>query len=86
MVSTVREFQYLLGISVVLLGTLAANGESREKKAVSHRQVATVARKPCSVRFGGSALPEPCDRVGEMPATAEPMRIIGKLPTAQSPR
>jgi len=86
-VSWARKFQYLLGIGLIVLAALEANGESRERKTVSHRQgVVRAPRKSCSVRFGGSALPEPCDRLGEMPATAEPMHIIGKLPSRRDVR
>ncbi len=41
------------------------------------------ASKTCLVRISGQPFLQPCDRVAEMPATAEPMHIIGNLPRAK---
>jgi hypothetical protein len=81
-----------LTVQVVIIAALAlcaqafADGTTEKKTAKNSRIVKAVAARSCVVRFGGSVFPEPCDRVGEMPATAEPMRIIGKLPTTRDAR
>jgi hypothetical protein len=77
---------------VVAAATLAicaatfAGGSEARKTTAKPRNIQKSSSKTCFVRFGGSAFPEPCDRLGEMPATAEPMRIIGKLPTGPDAR
>lgn len=81
-----------LTVQVVVIAALAlcaqafGDGTTEKKATKNSRTGKAVAGKSCVVRFGGSAFPEPCDRVGEMPATAEPMRIIGKLPTTRDAR
>src|SRR3954466_13940840 len=76
------------GIAVVAIVTcasaLADGPKDRSVPTKKRRVVQKAAQKPCHVSFGGSAIPEPCDRVGEFPSTASPMHIIGKLPVAQT--
>jgi hypothetical protein len=77
----------VVAAGVLVLGSSIVNAESKEASVTKNRRtVQKSSSKTCFVRFGGSAFPEPCDRLGEMPATAEPMRIIGKLPTARDTR
>ena len=59
-------------------------GEPADKPVRSKRvQILRAEKKDCTVRFSGSPFPQPCDRLAEMPATAEPMHIIGSLPPVQ---
>jgi hypothetical protein len=60
-----------------------ADSNSEPQSATKSRAAQKTAHKTCTVRFGGSAFPEPCDRVSEIPTTAEPMRIIGTLPRSK---
>jgi hypothetical protein len=83
----VRKLGCALVVGTVALVASTSNSQTKEKHAAkNHRTVQKRQVTTCLVRFGGSAFPEPCDRLGEMPATAEPMHIIGKLPTARDAR
>jgi hypothetical protein len=84
-----RKLACSLTIGMLVLAVSVVNGETKEKASPKndHRSIHRKAvHKACCVRFGGSAFAEPCDRVGEMPATAEPMHIIGKLPSTRNLR
>ena len=68
-----------------MLGTSTSNGQTKEKKvatAKEHRTAQVTQSRTNYVHFGGSALPEPSDRLGEFPSTASPMQIIGRIPGA----
>jgi hypothetical protein len=87
-----RNFNHAIGSAIVVAALLASASafadatKERTVAAKNHRVVQKVARKPCQVSFGGSAIPEPCDRVGEFPSTASPIHIIGGSPIAQKTR
>jgi hypothetical protein len=76
---------FALGATMFMLmfcvSASAGQPNTKKKNAIVPKQ----SRKMCFVHFGGSAFAEPCDRLAEMPATAEPMHIIGKLPVIERP-
>jgi len=78
------------GIALVAVVTSASAfaGATTDQTAPpkNHRVAHRVAQKSCHVAFGSSAIPEPCDRIGEYPSTASPMHIIGGSPIAQTGR
>jgi hypothetical protein len=77
----------VVAAGALVFGSSTVNAGSGEIGATkNHRALHKSSSKTCFVRFGGSAFPEPCDRLAEMPATAEPMRIVGTLPTARDAR
>lgn len=76
----------LLVIAVLTFPAVTFADSKSKAPSGTTRVVHKSVHKACTVRFGGSAFPQPCDRVGEMPATAEPMRIIGKLPSSRDIR
>ena len=72
-------------LAAVVICSSASAGAGKDQAPVKkQRVVQKVTRKPCKVSVGGSAFPEPCDRLGEFPSTASPMHIIGALPAAQT--
>lgn len=87
-----RNFNHAIGSGIVVAALLicasafADTTKDRTVAAKNHRVVRKVTQKPCHVSFGSSAIPEPCDRVGEFPSTASPMHIIGGSPVAQKTR
>jgi hypothetical protein len=86
-VNVVKTIVGVVAAGVLVFGSSTMNAESKETGATKNRRTLhKPSSKTCFVRFGGSAFPEPCDRLGEMPATAEPMHIIGKLPTTRDAR
>ena len=76
------------GLAALVICASVFAGASKDQAVATkqHRVVQKVIRKPCRVSFGGSAIPEPCDRLGEFPSTASPMHIIGGSPVAQKGR
>ena len=63
--------KYLFGLMILLLisaPAFAGSGSCCEKKKV---------KKVCFVMSSMSAIPQPCDRLGQIPTTAIPMFIIG---------
>ena len=83
--SFLNKLGCILTVGAILLGTSTSNGQTKEKKVATAKEQRVSQKtqsKPKLVRFGGSALPEPADRLGEFPSTAEPMEIIGKIPGA----
>lgn len=79
--TSLRKLAVALIITAFILGTSAMHAGTKETK--NNRAIKKERTKVCLVRFGSSAIPEPCDRLHEMPSTAEPMRILGNLPTAR---
>ena len=78
----------LLGSLLIAATVLAANpafADSNSSSVVGandQRPIAVkkAAHKDCLVRISGQPFAQPCDRLAEMPSTAEPMQIIGILP------
>jgi hypothetical protein len=86
-VNVVKTIVGVVAAGILVFGSSTMSAESKETSATkNHRTLHKPSSKTCLVRFGGSAFPEPCDRLGEMPSTAEPMRIIGKLPSSHEVR
>lgn len=80
-------FRLVLALVVSFISVSAFGDEPADKQAGNkHVRVVQKENKNCTVRFGGSAFPQPCDRLAEMPATAEPMHIIGILPKPKQTR
>ena len=73
----------LLVMPLISAATLAADPSETGPGAKS-TQARVHQKKVCLVHFGGSPFAEPCDRVAEMPSTAENMHIIGLLPRAKN--
>jgi hypothetical protein len=83
--SLLNKLGCVLTIGAIVLGTSTSHGQTKEKKvatAKDHRTAQGTQGRTNFVHFGGSALPEPSDRLGEFPSTATPMQIIGKIPSA----
>jgi hypothetical protein len=68
------------GVVLALAFCASAFAADPSKNVVlpARQQVATkTVKKMCFVVTGGSAIPQPCDRLAAIPTTANPMIILG---------
>jgi hypothetical protein len=76
-----------VGIALMLVFCSSAFADpSKNVVALKESPRHKMTRKVCFTYITGSAISQPCDRLGTIPTTAAPLLIIGNNPAVEQPR
>jgi hypothetical protein len=76
-------------VSVAIAFAFCASAFADPSKNVvqlANKPAKKTTHKVCYTFISGSAIPQPCDRLGTIPTTSNPMTIIGSYPAQRERR